>query len=139
MVESGACPSCSRVAGAAGGWELRSNVVRIRGAGVIRLVARVTVCRSPGVDAVYVTTCASDTDVSSSQWEHGLAVIKARRLPCGSGVADLTVRRKLRRDVIGICCAVVVLHVTRRAGGAETSEVAIYVTGGTSHARVCAG
>ncbi len=110
-------------------------MVRICRARIVGLVTRVAVRRSPGVDAIYVTTCTGDIDMCPGQWERGLAVIECCWLPCSGRVADLTIGRELSRGVIGIRCAVVILQVTGGACGADV-KVSVYVAGVARNASV---
>lgn len=115
-------PGGRTVTGIARGGELRSNVVRVCGARVISLVARITVCRRSCVNAVYVAIRTRDVHVCSGQREAGLAVVERSWLPRVCRVAHLAIGRELRLYVVRIRSTREVLHVTRGARGAQARE-----------------
>jgi len=113
VIEYRTCPSSGRVADGTIGRESRRRVIRVGRLVEVGGVARGTVFRRACVLTVYVTLRACDVHVSAGQWErrHG-AVIEGCARPLGSRMAGFAIGREPGRNVIRICCLVVVLLVT---------------------------
>jgi len=91
--------------------EARRYVVRIRGALVIREVASHAQCAVQIVVAVHVTIGASARrhGVRSRQWEARAVVVKGRTQPSCRGVTGVAGLREVRRHVVGVGRALVIL------------------------------
>lgn len=139
VIERGAAPTRSVVARRARRRESRGNMVRISHAGVIGLMAGVTIRRRTCVLAADVTTRALDIDVSAGEWECRQIVVEVCWNPRRGAVADFTCLRKASRDVIWILGVVVVAQVARGAGRAQPRVLPVHVTTCTDLVQVRAG
>ena len=102
-------PGNDLVAGLAGGRKSRCNVVRIVCGLVLGFVARVAVGWKRGVVVVHMATRARDACVRAHQRERGVVVVERGRLPRGSTVANIALLRESSRNVVWVCCALIVL------------------------------
>ena len=120
MVEGCARPPGNNLmAGLAGGRESRSNVIRVVCGLVYSFVARVTISWKRGVVVVHMAVGTLDGCMRAHQREGCVVVVERSRLPRGRAVANVALLRESARDVIGIGCRLIVLHVAahaRRAG-----------------------
>ena len=107
VIENRAEPGSRRVARRAGCRIPRSDVIghrpaKRRGALPLSDVAAVAVSRQrPAVVSIHVAQRAGHGRMSSGQRKGCRAVIEGRCRPIGRGVADRTIRRKPRRNMIG--------------------------------------
>ena len=86
VIARGQCgrePGCCGVAGCAGGRPARSSVVRIRGTGVVRLVAGVAIGWGARKHVVDVAEDASHRSVRARQRERRVVVVKGCAGPIG--------------------------------------------------------
>ena len=77
--------------------------------------------------------------MGAGQREDGVVVIEGRRLPHRGAVADLTLLRKLRRNVIRVGSSVEIVQVTRHACGVRRAQDHSLVTGRARQRGVRAG
>jgi hypothetical protein len=136
VVERGSRPGGCRVASLAGGWESRRLVIRIGRALVIGLVTAVAICRHARVVVVHVATGTGDCGMSPRERERRVVVIERRRLPRRGRVAQFTLLRKSRGNVIGVGGPLKILQVTRNAGRVGKTVVVVDVAGRTRHVHV---
>jgi len=127
VVESSIQPGSRVVALITALRKVRRHVVGIRGSLVI---LQVTAHAGRGGQVVVVVDVAVAAlprwnRVRPGQRESGAVVIERRIQPGGRVVALITALRKVRRHMIGIRCALVVLQVTGHTSGA--GEVVIVV------------
>jgi hypothetical protein len=99
VVERGAGPGRRRMTASAVGREAQRSVVRVRGGGVVRLMARVAVGRCTGVPLARVAGDAGRRCVSTGQSKARSRMIERRRLPPRRGMASRTGRREPRGSV----------------------------------------
>jgi len=128
VIESGVRPQHCVVAGLASRRERCGDVVHRRGCVVvIRLVARDTSCRRQVVIVVDVAIGASARrhGVGAAQREAGSVVIKRCVQPGAGAVTLIAGLREVRRDVIRIRRALIVLEVAADAG--RSGQVVIVV------------
>ena len=113
-------PGVRVVAGLAAGREAAGLMVRVGGARVVRLVARVAVAGRAGVAASGVAALAQRALVSSREREARLGVVEVRRAPGARVVAVLALRGEVSGRVVRVGGARVVrlvagVAVLRRA------------------------
>ena len=128
VIESGVRPKHCVVAGLACRRERCSDVVHRRGCVVvIRLVARDTGCRRQVVVIVDVAIGASARrhSVGAAQREAGSVVIKRCVQPGAGAVTLIAGLREVRRDVVRVRRALVVLEMAADAG--RSGQVVIVV------------
>jgi len=127
------------VARLAGCREVRSDVVRIGRAVVIRHVAQVARAAGQVVVVVDVALGALQVRMTSGQRKaHGI-VIEARRLPRGCVVAELAGLRDVRRHVIGIGRLLIIRKMASAAGCRRALKVVPGVAGIAGQRSVHAG
>lgn len=112
VIERGRRPGGSVMAYLALLGEAYRHVIRIRCAGEILLMATVAGGRQAGVVVVYVALCALHAGVGAGKRKGRLGMIKRRRHPRRSSVADLAGLRNTGGRVVGICRTLVILQVT---------------------------
>ena len=139
VIEHSSCPRSRRVTNLATRRESRSNVIGIRSASEVRLVARVAVCRCTREHVVDVARSAGHRYVGSCEREGRLVVIKYRSGPRGRRMAYLATGGESGGDVIGIRGAGVVGLVTGVAVCWRTRENIVDVARRAGHGCVGAG
>jgi hypothetical protein len=127
MVEGRICPRRGAVAGVARGWKSGRDMVGIRCALIIRLVARVAVRRHGRVVVVHMAARARHSGMCSRQWECSVVVIETRRLPCSSVVADFALLWEAGLHMVRIRRSVEIIEVARYACSVVQTVVAIHV------------
>jgi hypothetical protein len=127
VVEGGAQPARGAMAGRAGSGEAGRNVVRIRGALIIDFVTRVAIGGNRRVVVVHVAVGTRHAGVSAGQRKWRVVVIERCRYPSRRVVADVALLGNPSLHVVGIGCALVILEMTRNAGGAGEPIVSIHV------------
>ena len=139
VVECSARPVGCAVAGGAGGRKASADVIRIRGAGVVSLMAGVTIGRDGCVVVVGVAAGSRHSDVGAGERERSLVVIERGARPGRSVVAGGAGGRKARCDVIRIRGAGVVSLVAGVTIGRNGCVVVVGVAGCARHSDVGAG
>lgn len=115
-------------------------MVRIRGRLVVLNVAARARHIEAGVNSAGVTLRAGNGDVRPGQGELGLrGVVERGTQPIRRGVAELAILRESGRGVVRILGRLIILHVTRKTGRAQTLVNTTRVTLETSGGRVLAG
>lgn len=122
VIESRPCPRGRRVAGGAISRETSSLVIRVRSAVVIGHVATGTNWTGQAVVAIRVTLRALQGCVRARQCEAGIRVIECRLRPRSRVVASFASLRETGGHVIWIRRSLEILHMARRAGGAQAGE-----------------
>jgi len=128
VVECGSRPSGCGVARRARGRESCGGMVRIRGAVVIRRVARETGSRRSGEDVSDMTTGAGDICMRPRQRERRLAVIERGRAESCGAVAEGAILGESRGDMVGIGGAVELGQMARHAGRRQGCILPVCVT-----------
>lgn len=107
-----------------------SNMIRIRRALKIILMAREAILRRARETIVHMTLCAIDGAVRTEQWKRRAAVIKTLpaetgKLPTGNhtAMALLAAQRKSCLLMIGIRRGFIVFHMTRAALQRQVDEL----------------
>ena len=121
VIEHRSRPRCGCMAGDAGSGEAGGDVIGIRGAGVVGLVAGIAVGRRARKLVVDVARCAGHRDVRAGQRESRLVVVEYRAGPRRGVVAGNACGGESCRNVIWIRGAAVIgfvarVAVSRRAG-----------------------
>lgn len=106
-------PGDGGVAGAARCGKHGRGVIRIRGAGVIRLMTAVTVCGEAAAVVPLVTRVAGDVQMLPGQREPGFTVIEACRDPRRRGVANIAGVRESGLHMVRVRCAIEIVEMTR--------------------------
>ena len=143
VVERRPEPTGRRVARGASGWKPCRGVIRIRGALIVRLMARVAICRRSREDPSDVAEVARHVHMRARQRKRRGAVIEGRVQPGRCGVAHGAILRITQGHVIrhtGVGCGVVVvLRVAAVASGRQRPLVIVGVARSTSHGGMRAG
>ena len=124
------------MAGGAGGWELRGQVIRIGHSLVIGLMTRVAIRWCAGENIVDMTLRAGDAHMGAGQREWCLAVIKGCWRPCRRGVTHIASCWEPGGRVVRIIGAVVVALMAGSACVDGQIEVAVRMTRSTLQRRV---
>ena len=103
VIEGSGGPGRSVVARGAGSGEARSYVIGVRGPGVVRLVAGVTIRRHSCVVVVGMARRARHSDMGAGKREGASRMVKRGRVPGRGRVANGAVRREAGGDVVGTC------------------------------------
>ena len=103
MGEGCSCPLSGRVASLTRRGKSRRRMVRVVRRLILALMAGIAVCRCPRVLSPNMATRAGDARMRPRQGERGLGMVKTRRYPARSAMADLAILRKSRTLMIWIC------------------------------------
>ena len=127
VIERGVRPDCCVMAHFARRRESRRSMRGVRRAGVILLVAGVASRRIQVVVVVDVAIGALPRrdNVRTGQRESRAVVVKGRIEPSAGAVALIAGLREIRRDVVRISRALVILEVAGHAGGAGQVVVVV--------------
>lgn len=125
------------MAGRASRREPRRRVVRIGGACVVSLVARIAGRRQRCIVVVDVATGTGDRLVRACQRERRVVVIEAGRNPCRRVVAHIALLREPCGNVIRVRCALKIFQVASHACRAGQVVVVVDMARGARSRRMC--
>jgi len=108
---------------------------------IIGLMAIDTRCAGQVVIVIDVARSAGHAHVRTGQRKAGQGVIEGRVGPGCCCMARLAIGGKAAQDVIGVCGALELLHVTVGTSGICGSQVVVvvHVTGSAGHGHMCSG
>lgn len=136
VIPVGRNPRGGVMASRAGRRESRRRVVRVGGACVISLVARIAGRRQGGVVVIDVATGTGNGHVRTRQRECRVVVIEAGRNPRRRVMAHIALLRESNRHVIRIRGALEILQVTAHACSAGEVIVVVNVARGARSRRM---
>jgi hypothetical protein len=108
--------------------ESRSNMVGIRGAGEVLLMAPVAESRERGVISVHMARGTRNRDVRAGKRKRSLTVVKSGWRPCRCIVAGVAGQREADGLMVRIRGVVVIREMARRAIGGNRTVISIQVT-----------
>jgi hypothetical protein len=103
MIESCGLPGTRRVAARAGLRKIRRDMIRIRRALKIALMAGEAVFRRSGKTVVHVTLIAGDSKMCAGERKLRAVVIEVRRQPGINRVAGQAIVREVAGDMVWVC------------------------------------
>ena len=136
VIEGRSAPGRGRVARSTSGRESGSDMIRIRGRVVDRLVAAVAIFRRSLVDAIHVARGARNRSVFPSEREGGGAVIEYGTGPLRGAMACFASLREPSCHVVRARRRLELRQVARYAGGGQRRVLVVHVAGSASNGRM---